>query len=57
MKITINISKAEYNALLDYLKAMDDEINPTRKDVVREIEGLVSGNIQSERESYSDYLK
>lgn len=49
MKITIDITDAEYKGLKDYLKETSGDINPkiVKADVQQEIQGMVSASLQT----------
>ena len=49
MKITIEITDAEYKGLKDYLKETSGDVNPKigKKDVQQEVQGMVSASLQS----------
>lgn len=49
MKITINLTPQEVNAIKAYLKEVSNDINPviTKKDIEEEIKGSVSGHLQA----------
>lgn len=57
MKVTINLTEAEVKGLKEYLKEVSHDINPkiTKADIVQEINGLVSGALQSG--AVNDYIR
>jgi len=49
MKITIEITDAEYKGLKDYLKETSGDINPKigKPEVQQEVQGMVSASLQA----------
>jgi len=48
MKITIELTEAEVKGLKAYLKDVNGDGEPvTKEDIKREIQGIVSGNLQA----------
>jgi hypothetical protein len=46
-KITIELTNYEYQGIKDYLKSVDCIENPTKADIQKEIQNLVSSNLQT----------
>lgn len=57
MKITIELTEAEVKGLKDYIRESEDIKIPKKKDIQREIRGIVSGYLQSQHSALTDYIQ
>lgn len=57
MKITISLSDAEAQGYKDYLHEVDNIDKPTKEDIAGEIQNIISGVLNSEREAVSHYIR
>lgn len=57
MKITIDLSDAEVQGIKDYLKNVGNIEKPNKNDIQTEMQGVVSGYLQSPHSSLTDYIK
>lgn len=57
MKIIIELTEAEVKGLKDYIRESEDITAPKKEDIQREIQGIVSGYLQSKNSSLTDCIQ
>lgn len=55
MKIIIELSEAQVKGIKKYLKEVEDIENPTSNDILKEIKGMISSELQ--HGAVYDYIK
>lgn len=56
MKLTIEITKEEYEGIKKYITEVDGNSNPKKQDVIALIEGELNAAFQSPHSALSDYI-
>jgi len=57
MKITIELSKAQVQGIKAYLIAVGSIVDPTKKDIQVEINGIIQTYLQAPQSSLTDYIQ